>query len=114
MSKYGNRAVIDDGLRFDSKAEHTRYRQLVLAQYSGAISRLMVHPSFVILDAFTDGDGKPHRAATYEADFAYVEDGRFVVEDVKGVMTSVFQLKWKMMLSRYPEYKCVIIHVKDL
>lgn len=113
-SKYGNRAVTEGSLRFDSKAEHTRYRQLVLAQYSGSISRLMVHPSFVILDAFVDCDGKRNRAATYEADFAYIEDGRFVVEDVKGVITAVFKLKWKMLKSRYPEYKCVIIHVKDL
>ena len=114
MSKFNSRRVKFAGYSFDSKAEERRYHQLKLAQDAGTISRLMVHPTFTILDGFTDWEGKKVRPIIYEADFAYVEDGRFTLEDVKGFVTAEFRLKWKMLRARYPEYRCLIIDVKDL
>jgi hypothetical protein len=34
---------------------------------------------------------------TYIADFTYTRDGKYIVEDFKGVLTDVFKLKRKLM-----------------
>jgi hypothetical protein len=38
------------------------------------------------------------RACVYKADFVYIENGRMVVEDVKGCKTPEYKLKRKLML----------------
>jgi len=99
--KYGNVKTKLDGYVFDSKAEADRYQQLRLLQKAGQISELEVHPKFVLQWGFRDGMGKWRRAISYEADFQYWEGERFVVEDVKGKRTAVFNLKLKLFLYRY-------------
>jgi len=37
----------------------------------------------------------------YRADFTYVEDGRLIAEDVKGVATAVFGIKAKLFKDNY-------------
>ena len=70
---------------FDSQKEYTRFKQLQLLKSSGAVSTLSRQVPFVILEAFTSGDGIRHKAIVYYADFTYEENGREIVEDVKGV-----------------------------
>lgn len=98
VSKYHNRRVVVEGIRFDSQAEATRYQQLKLMERAGEISGLAVHPRFQILAAM-----KGQRAIDYEGDFAYFEPEwpACIVEDVKGVETAVFRLKAKMFRARY-------------
>jgi Fe2+ transport system protein B len=103
-NKYRNKRVRHDGYTFDSMAERDRYIELKLLQDRGYISELQVHPRYVIVDKFTDGMGNKHQARCYVADFEYQEDGRIVVEDVKGYQTAVFKLKKVLFLRRYPEY----------
>ena len=44
-------------------------------------------------------DGKVvERACCYIADFVYIRNGRFVVEDAKGVRTKEYRIKRKLML----------------
>ena len=43
-------------------------------------------------------DGETVRPITYKADFVYLQDGKNVIEDVKGVRTDKYKLKYKMML----------------
>lgn len=100
-NKYNARKVQDDGYVFDSAKEHRRYKELVALQRTGAISALVVHPKYTILDGYTRVDGKKIKAVTYIADFEYVEGGRTITEDVKGVQTAVFKLKRKLFEWRY-------------
>lgn len=102
-SKYGSRKTVVDGITFDSKAEARRYGELKLMERAGAISDLELQPSFEILPAFRDASGARYRAIKYLADFRYIENGKAIVEDVKGMETPEFKLKRKMLLSRYPE-----------
>jgi len=100
-AKYNAHPVDADGYHFDSLAEERRYRELRLLERNGDIEDLKVHPRFEIMPALNI-KGKHYRPTFYEGDFAYTENGVDVVEDVKGVQTDVFKLKWKMMWMRYP------------
>lgn len=105
MSKYGSRKVRVDGLSFDSQAEANRYAELLLLAQAGEIADLRVHPSWVLQPGFQGPDGRAVRPITFEADFAYVEGGQLVVEDVKPRWEGrkdgawrVFRLKAKLLL----------------
>lgn len=103
MSKYHSTPTQVNGLKFASKLEAHRYQALTLAQKAGEITGLKTHPRFVLQEAFTDSAGNKHRAIVYEADFSYVDlrTGRECVEDSKGFLTPVFQIKRKLFLYRY-------------
>jgi hypothetical protein len=88
--KYGNVPVRVDGEVLDSQAEARRYGELLLLERAGEIGGLLVHPDF---DLTVNGV----KVATYVADFAYWDRGRFVVEDVKGVRTPLYKLKVRML-----------------
>lgn len=100
-TKYGARKVKCDGYTFDSQMEHFRYLELKLMLGSGTISDLSVHPKFMLQAGFTYG-GKRIRPICYYADFMYTEDGRTIVEDVKGKATAVWKLKWKLAMYQNP------------
>lgn len=95
-SKYGNKPVLDDGLRFDSKAEHKRYCQLKVLQLGGKIHTLEVHPR---CDLAVNGK----KVGVFTPDFRYVEPGRgVVVEDVKGAgVTADFRLRANLFEAIY-------------
>ena len=97
--KYSNKKTISDGIKFDSRAEARRYKELVLAQKAGIIRDLELQPEFLLQDKFKY-NGKTERAVKYIADFKYfdVSKGVYVVEDVKGVQTEVFKIKRKLFL----------------
>ncbi len=99
---YQTKKVVRDGIRFDSQREAQRYTELKLMEGAGAISQLELQPKYMLQPSFVYGD-KRIRAINYIADFRYTENGRMVVEDVKGFETTVFKLKWKMALAKYPE-----------
>lgn len=83
MSKYGAKAVIADGIRFDSLDELHRYGELRTLQSAGLIKELKIHPPFEI--KINDV-----HVCNYIPDFTYVDIsdksllcGQWVVEDVK-------------------------------
>ena len=89
--KYHARKVTDGGFKFDSQAEHRRWRELVLLEQAGEISHLEVHPVFPLL---VNGVN----VGKYVGDFQFTDaNGRRVIEDVKGVKTPVYRLKRKLM-----------------
>lgn len=108
MSKYHNQKVTADGHTFDSKKEYRRYCELKLLERAGVISDLELQKPFVLIPAqYEVKADKPakssktllERAVTYKADFVYTQDGKTVVEDVKGgVRTKEYILKRKLML----------------
>ncbi len=100
--KYGNRKVVVNNIRFDSKAEAERYLQLLALQNAGTISELVLQPEFVLVPAFTK-NGKRYRKITYLADFKYKLGDDTYVEDVKGFKTEVYRIKKKLFEYKYPE-----------
>ena len=98
-SKYGAIRVEVDGIRFDSKTEAVRYRELKLLDQAGKISHLTLLPTFLIQEAYTKPIGRRVRKIEYRADFEYVdtETEKKIVEDVKGMATAVYKLKKKLV-----------------
>jgi len=100
--KYGNRKTNEGGHEFDSKAEAKRYTQLALMERAGEIHSLRLQPEYELIPAFKKGN-KKYRQTVYIADFEYIENGRKIVEDVKGFKTDVYKLKKKLFEYRYPD-----------
>jgi hypothetical protein len=50
-------------------------------------------------------NGKTYRKIVYKADFEYfdIQQGKVIIEDVKGVKTEVYKLKKKLFEYKYPE-----------
>lgn len=106
-SKYNAQKVTVDGIKFDSRKEAARYKELKALELVGKIDRLELQPRFVLMDGFRY-EGKAVRKIEYVADFLYrdLSTLELVVEDVKGVKTDVYKLKKKLFLKRYGnEYK---------
>lgn len=99
-SKYHARKTTVDGITFDSKREADRYLVLKGMEDDGAIEDLRRQVRYELVPAF-DVDGRHYRPVYYVADFVYVEDGKEVVEDVKGMITDVYKLKSKLFARRY-------------
>jgi hypothetical protein len=100
-NKYQAKKVEIDGHRFDSKREAHRYQELKLLEKAGEISSLEVHPRIEILPAFAMANGEKVRRMDYIPDFRYRRDGQVIIEDVKGVATEGWRLKWKLL-----KYRC--------
>lgn len=96
--KYHAKKTELDGITFDSKKEANRYAELRLLERSGAIHNLRRQVRYELIPA-QKKDGKTiERACHYIADFVYEENGKTVVEDVKGYRTKEYVLKRKLML----------------
>lgn len=111
MNKYRNKKVQIDMYVFDSIAESRRYKELALLQRAGKITELQLQPKFLLQESFRK-NGKTYRKIDYIADFQYEENGKIVVEDVKGKETEVFRLKHKLFEKKYPELELRVIKMK--
>lgn len=69
---------------FDSAKEAQRYRELKLLERAKKISNLELQPRFLLQESFRK-NGKTYRKIEYVADFKYIEKGKTIVEDVKGL-----------------------------
>lgn len=97
-SKYGAKKVTTaTGQTFDSVREYQRFCELNLMQRAGVISDLECQVKFELIPSQKVG-GKVWRPTTYVADFVYMENGKKVVEDAKGMKTEVYRIKKKLML----------------
>ena len=92
-SKYGAKKTTVNGIIFDSKHESERYSELLLLLRGGLITGLKTQVKYELLPK-----QDKERAVHYIADFVYEENGKTVVEDVKGFKTKDYILKRKMML----------------
>ena len=99
-SKYHAKKTTVGGITFDSKREADRYLVLKSMEEDGTIEDLRRQVRYELVPAF-DVDGRHYRPVYYVADFVYREDGREVVEDVKGMRTDVYRLKSKLFARRY-------------
>lgn len=94
-NKYNAVPTLVDGHRFASKAEARRYSELKCLERVGVISGLTRQPRFPL-------EVMGIKVCTYIGDFAYIEDSKFVVEDVKGVKTDTYKIKRKLLLALQP------------
>ena len=116
MSKYKAKKASVDGIEFDSRKEANRYCELKLLQRAGKIQNLELQKAIELIPAqreriINPKNGKVkkgkviERAVTYVADFVYTENGRMVIEDVKGYKGggayAVFTIKRKLLLYKY-------------
>ena len=90
--KYGAIPTTIDGIRFASKGEAGRYKELKLLEKAKKIRDLELQPKFPLVVAGT-------HIAHYIADFRYfdLEAGREIIEDFKGVRTSTYRIKKKLV-----------------
>ena len=95
-SKYSNKIVTIDGIKFRSIREGNRYKLLKELEKRGEIINLVLQPKFVLVEDKSIGF-----KLTYVADFQYTIQGANVVEDVKGMKTNVYKQKKKLMLKKY-------------
>lgn len=109
QSKYKNKKTQIDMYVFDSAKEAKRYRELKLLERAGEISNLELQPHFLLQDSFKK-NGRTYRKIEYVADFKYIEKGKIIVEDVKGIQTDVFKIKHKLFEKIYPELELKIIN----
>lgn len=115
--KYGNKKeerVLSDGTThiFDSKKEAKEYDRLALMEKAGEISDLQLQVKYELIPAqyvslerygkdgkrLKDGSKCVEKACSYIADFVYTDSaGQVVVEDTKGMRTSEYIIKRKLM-----------------
>jgi len=102
-SKYGNKKVIIDRIKFDSQKEGNRYIELKQKERLGLISDLRLQVKYELQPKFKI-NGKTIRAINYVADFVYKENGNEVIEDVKAsesFQTDIYKLKKKLFMHKY-------------
>lgn len=108
-NKYQNKQVTIDGITFDSKREAIRYMQLSSMLTAGDITNLQRQVKYVLIPTQREPDIQGPRGGikkgrviekecAYIADFVYKRDGQTVVEDTKGVRTTEYIIKRKLML----------------
>lgn len=102
-NKYHNTKVIYNGIKFDSKKEMQRYKDLELLESTDYICNLELQKKFLLQEGYTNAKGKKIRPIYYIADFYYYDyiDNKWIVEDTKGVRTEVYKLKKKLFEYKY-------------
>jgi len=92
-----------DGKIFDSKKEAKRYLELKLLERAGKIKELKTQPKFLLFETMRI-ENRTLRKMYYIADFEYIdEQGRRVVEDVKGFRTKDYNVKIRAFREKYPD-----------
>ena len=111
-NKYNNKKCTVNGIIFDSRKEARRYQELLLLQRAGVIKNLQRQGKDVLIPAqyesyerygkngqeLTPGKKLVERECAYVADFVYLEGGKTVIEDTKGMKTKDYIIKRKLML----------------
>lgn len=119
-TKYKNLKVNLGNITFDSKKESRRWQELCLLQRAGQITDLQRQVKFVLIPTqyekfprystktgkrLKDGIRTLEQELSYVADFVYMQDGKKIVEDVKGYKGgcayNLFVVKRKLMLERH-------------
>lgn len=106
MNKYHNkkafRIINGEKVSFDSKKEARRYDQLYLLLKGGKISELTLQPKYDLIPT-VKWNNTTLRKITYSADFRYIQNGKTIVEDVKGMLTDVYKIKMRLFVLQNPD-----------
>ncbi len=112
--KYRNHKLTFGDKTFDSMKEYNRYLELLDLEMQGKIKDLQRQVKYILIPAQREPDsvGKRggkirgkllEREVAYYADFVYklADTGTLIVEDTKGMRTTEYIIKRKMMLFFY-------------
>lgn len=108
-NKYKNKKIEYDGRIFDSSRELKRYKELKELETNNEIQNLQMQVKYELIPAQREPDiigpkggikkGKLiERECSYYADFVYEKNGEIIVEDTKGMRTTDYIIKRKLML----------------
>lgn len=97
-NKYAAQKVERDGVKFDSRKEARRWAELEARAAAGEIRDLRRQVKFELIPPQRRDDGVAERACAYIADFVYIQDGKSVVADAKGIKTKDYIIKRKLLL----------------
>lgn len=115
-TKYHNKEIIYDGIKFDSTKEGKRYLVLKQAEIEGRISNLELQVKFILIPSIKEEyvehlktkDKIKTRTLqlpiTYTCDFRYMKGGEEVVEDTKispKLIPPEYVLKEKLFFWKY-------------
>ena len=100
-SKFNAQRTIMDGEKFDSRKEADRWRELRTMEIVGVIKNLRRQVKYELIPAQVKPSGGKERPVNYFADFVYEQNGRTVVEDVKGMRTPEYKMKRKFLLWKF-------------
>lgn len=106
MNKYKAQKTTVDGITFDSRKEAERYIVLRALEKAGVISGLKTQERYELIP-MQNINGVKMRNIEYIADFVYTQNGREVVEDVKGYKNPAsaayakYVIKKKLMAWKY-------------
>lgn len=107
QNKYGSNKVEMDGILFDSRREAARYNQLKLLEQAGIIRDLRRQVKYVLIPSqYSKTEFNKNKTpkviekeCAYYADFVYIDEfGAEHVEDTKGMRTTDYIIKRKLML----------------
>ena len=70
-SKYGNRKVVMDGIKFDSEREAARFGELKVLRAMGKIRDLRLQANFTLVEGYTTIEGERIKPMVYSADFPF-------------------------------------------
>jgi hypothetical protein len=104
-SKYHNKKVIYQGIKFDSKKERDWYIVLKTYEKNGKIKELKRQVAYELIPTYKINN-KTIRKTQYIADFAYIttNDNKLHIVDIKGsknTITEAFKIKKKLFEYRY-------------
>ena len=106
--KYGNRKLVIDGVKFDSKLEHYCYGYLKLIGVDFDFQHKVI-----LIDKFRFNNTGV-RATTLTVDFVVRKGENTYYVDTKGFATEVSKLKYKMLRHKLKDEKNVdVIWLKD-
>lgn len=89
--KYNNTPTFVDGIKFDSKKESERYKEILLLKASGEIKEFVRQEPFKLGGRFR-----------YVSDFYITwKDGTKTVKDVKSYKTQAYKVKKAWMKEKY-------------
>lgn len=96
--KYGNKKIIVDNIKFDSKKEASRYQELKLLEKAKMIEDLRLQVRLEIVPK-----QKGERNVVYVADFMYFDKtlNKCIIEDTKGFKTKDYIIKRKLVKLKY-------------
>lgn len=99
-NKYGNVKTTIRGEKFDSQREGLRWLELRQMVRDGKIHSLERQVTYVLAPKVKiAGEKRSRPALRFTADFRYVEKGKMVIEDAKGMADTAFRMRQHLMKS---------------
>lgn len=104
MGHYRGTKCTYNGITFDSIPEKELYIKLLNDK---DVSNLQVHPKFILLDGFSNYEGKALRSITFAPDFMFDKNGQTCIWDCKPLNKKLidadFMIRWKLLQWMYRE-----------